>query len=62
MTKPHCKILGTDEDVFVLAARVKRALHDAGQEKEVQEFMREFRNCHSYDKALQLMMKYVEVE
>lgn len=59
--KPRCKLLGTDGNVFALASRVISTLKKAGQEEKAQEFWQELKTCRGYDKALQLVMKYVEV-
>ena len=60
--KPRCKLVGTDGNVFALAGRVGRALRRAGMSDKAKEFSNKLLQCESYDEALQLMMKYVEVE
>ena len=59
--KPKVKLTGTDGNVFSLAAKVARALKDAGQETKSKAFMDEIFKSSSYDAALQVMMRYVEV-
>ena len=59
--KPKCKLIGTDGNVFALAGRVGSALKKAGMHDQAKEFYERLSKCESYDKALQLMMKYVEV-
>ena len=59
--KPKCKLVGTDGNVFALAGRVSQALRKAGQGDKVKEFSERLSQCESYDKALQLMMDYVDV-
>jgi hypothetical protein len=59
--KPRCKLVGTDGNVFALAGRVTSALNKAGQADQAKEFSERLWECKSYDEALQLMMKYVDV-
>ena len=59
--KPRCRLVGTDGNVFALAGRVTRALKEAGQGDKAKEFTTKLFQCGSYDEALQLMMKYVDV-
>ena len=59
--KPCCKLTDTDGNVFVLAARVIRALKNAGQTAEAETVATRLRTCQSYDQRLQLFMEYVEV-
>jgi len=59
--KPKCKLTGTDGNVFALAGVVSRCLRKAGQPEKAEEFSKLLFSCESYDKALQLMMEYVEV-
>ena len=61
MTKPKCKLVGTDGNVFALAGKVSEVLKQAGQADEAKDFQSKLFKCHSYDEALQLMMEYVEV-
>jgi hypothetical protein len=60
-TKPVCKLLGTDGNVFALGGRVSRTLKDAGLREQATEFTTRMFDCGSYDEALQLMMQYVDV-
>ena len=62
ITKPRCKLSGTDGNVFALAGQVQRALKGAGQHELASQFMSRLKSCGSYDEALQLMMEYAEVE
>ncbi len=61
-SKPKVKLSGTDGNVFALAGRVSQALRRAGLDDEAAKFWVELKVCDSYDSALQLMMKYCEVE
>ena len=61
MSKPKCKLVGTDGNVFSLAGRVGAVLKKTGHLLEAEEFYKRLPQCKSYDEALQLMMEYVEV-
>jgi hypothetical protein len=60
--KPKCKLLGANGNIFNLMAIAGKALQRAGLEKEKKEMIDSILNCASYDKALQTIMDYVEVE
>ena len=62
MDKPICKLTGTDGNVFVLASKVSKILKNAGLIDQAKEFSNKLYECDSYDEALQLMMKYVDVQ
>jgi len=61
-TKPKCKLLGENGNVFNIIGRVKKALKEAGMVIEAKQFTEKAFACDSYDKVLQLTMKYVEIE
>ena len=56
------QLTGTDGNVFMLAAAVVVALKRAGHYAEAKAMFEELHHCQSYDEALQLFMRYVEVE
>lgn len=60
--KPKCKLVGTDGNVFALAGLVSRTLKRAGQREKAKEFTEKLFQCKSYDEALVLMDKYVEIQ
>lgn len=60
--KPVCQLSGADGNVFVLAGLVSRTLKKAGLRDQVEPFQKELFASGSYDQALQVMMRYVEVE
>ena len=60
--KPKCKLVGTDGNVFALAGRVSSVLKKAGQREKAREFTNKLPECKSYDEALLLMSKYVEIQ
>lgn len=62
MSKPTCKLVGTNGNVFALAAQVTKSLKKADLFEQVKEFNQKLWKCGSYDEALALMCEYVEVE
>ena len=62
MTKPRCKLVGTNGNVFALVGKVTLALKKADQHDKVREFRSRLIKCGSYDNALALMQEYVDVE
>ena len=61
VAKPKCKLTGTDGNVFALAGLVSKTLKRAGMYEQAKEFQAKLFQTGSYDEALQLMMKYVDV-
>jgi hypothetical protein len=61
-SKPACKLVGTDGNVFAIIAAVRLALWDAGQDGRADEFSARAFNANSYDEVLGLATEYVEVE
>ena len=61
MTKPRCKLIGEDGNVFALAGKISHALKQIGQLEQAKEFQTKLFKCHSYDEALALMGEYVEI-
>jgi hypothetical protein len=59
--KPVCKMIGTDGNIFFLAARVNKTLKKAGLDDESREFSSKLWKCQSYDNAIDLMSDYVEI-
>ncbi len=59
--KPKCKLIGTDGSVFALLGKASRALKDAGLKEQATKMANEVMAAGSYDEALQIMMRYVEV-
>lgn len=60
--KPVAKLSGMDGNVFGLIGVCQRALNAAGQKDEATKMAQECFKCGSYDEALQVMMRYVDVE
>jgi len=59
-TKPKCKLVGKDGNVFNLIGLASRALKDAGMRDQAKEMTEKCFAAHSYDEALQIIMTYVE--
>lgn len=57
MSKPTCKLLGTDGNVFAIIANVSKCL----DKEQAHEFENKAIACDSYDEVLRLVMEYVEV-
>jgi hypothetical protein len=62
MTKPKCKLIGEDGNIFNLMGIASRTLKRAGLEEEAKEMVGRIFKSESYDRALQIIMDYVEVE
>jgi hypothetical protein len=62
MSKPVCKLLGEEGNVFAIIGRVSATLKRAGLEEQANEFRDKAFNAGSYDEVIQLAMKYTEVE
>ena len=60
--KPVAKLTGIDGNIFNLIGVASRAMKGAGIKEEAKQMQNEILKCGSYDEALQLIMKYVEVE
>ncbi len=57
------KLIGTDGNIFSILAKVRRAMRSAGIEQaRIERFTAEVQSSSSYDEALQVVLKYVEVE
>ena len=59
--KPECELIRTDGNIFAIMGKVRRVLIDAGMRIEAKEYVNKVMACESYDEALVITMKYVEV-
>lgn len=59
--KPKVKLSGQNGNVFNLMGLCSRALKIAGQPENATKMIEECKNSGSYDDALQVMMKYCDV-
>jgi len=60
--KPRVKLIGEDDNIFNLVSIASKALERNHQHDNVSKMQREVLNSNSYDEALQVLMKYCEVE
>jgi hypothetical protein len=60
--KPKCKLIGTDGNVFSLAAKVEQCLKKNGMGDKAIKMKERVFKATSYDQALLIFMEYVEVE
>lgn len=59
--KPAANLIGQDGNIFNLVGIASRALKAEGMEEESKRMSAEVFKSRSYDEALQIIMKYVEV-
>ncbi|APQ42344.1 hypothetical protein PBI_RICH_85 [Mycobacterium phage Rich] len=58
----HVKLTGDDGNVFLIIGRVQRALLFGGATRDqAREFVNEITDADSYDAALRVVMRWVEV-
>lgn len=62
VTKPKCKLIGQDGNIFNLIGIASRSLHHAGLADKAKEMSEKVTHCGSYTEALSIIMDYVEVE
>jgi len=62
MNKPKLKLVGEDGNVFFIIGRAIKTARRAGWSKEEIDKMRIEATSGDYDKVLQTMVKYFEVE
>ena len=62
VTKPKCKLIGQDGNIFNLIGIASRSLRLAGLEDKTKEMSEKVLHCGSYTEALSIIMEYVEVE
>jgi hypothetical protein len=62
LTKPTVKLIGQDGNAFAILGRVKKALMQAGADKEyVDKYLKEATSV-DYDHLLVVSMEYVDVD
>lgn len=61
MKKPKCKLSGQDGNIFNLVGVAKRALEKANMNEQAKEMTDRIFKSKSYNEALCIIMKYVEV-
>jgi hypothetical protein len=58
--KPPAAIIGANGNIYNLLAIARKALKSVGQREEADVMMTRVTQSGSYDKALQIIMEYVE--
>jgi hypothetical protein len=61
-SKPRAKLIGANSNIFNLLGIANAALRANGQADKIKELNKRVTTSHSYDEALCIIMKYVEVE
>ena len=63
VTKPKCKLIGQDGNIFNLMGIASKALKYSGMKTEADEMIKRITTeAKSYDEALGMIMEYVDVE
>lgn len=60
--KPTCKLLGEDGNIFTLLGLASKTLKNNGMKEEAAEMTKRVMESGSYDEALMIISKYVEIE
>ena len=61
MTKPVCKLIGKDGNIFNLMGIASKTLKEAGMNEEAKEMVERINNSNSYIEALAIISEYVEI-
>lgn len=61
-SKPTCKLVGMDGNVFAIVGTVAACLKRAGLRDQAREFSQKALRAKSYNEVLTLCMEYVDVE
>ena len=62
VTKPRCKLIGEDGNIFNLVGVAARSLRRAGLADKATEMSQKVMQSQSYTEALSIIMEYVEAE
>lgn len=60
-TKPRCKLIGKDGNIFNLVGIASRTLRENGLRDQASEMQNRVFKSGSYEEALSIIMDYVEV-
>lgn len=60
--KPTCKVIGRDGNIFAIMGAASKALSRAGKRDESKKMCDEVTASKSYDEALTIIQKYVDLE
>ncbi|MBC8587482.1 hypothetical protein CLLI_15370 [Clostridium liquoris] len=61
MTKPRCKLIGEDGNIFNLMGIASRTLKKAGMKDKADEMVKRIMESGSYIEALAVISEYVEI-
>lgn len=61
MSKPQCKLIGEDGNIFNLLGIASKTLKKVGQDEESSEMCKRVFVCDSYHKALTIIGEYVDI-
>ncbi|MGL5191435.1 MAG: hypothetical protein ACRC7S_17475 [Cetobacterium sp.] len=61
MSKPICKLIGEDGNIFNLLSIVRRTLINNGLEPQAEEVVKRVMSSDSYPQALNILSEYVEI-
>lgn len=61
MSKPICKLIGEDGNIFNLVSIVRRTLLNNGLEQQAEEVVKRVMSSNSYSQALNILSEYVEI-
>ena len=59
--KPKCKLINQDGNIFNLLAIARMTLRRIGLADQGAEMSKKVFSCHSYDEALNIIGKYVDI-
>ena len=59
--KPVANLIGVNRNIFELLAIAHRVLQTNGQIEEAEDMVLEVKESHSYNEALEVIGRYVEV-
>ena len=62
MSKPICKLIGEDGNIFNLVGKASSALKKEGLKEQANEMAERVFNSGSYGEALRIIGEYVEIE
>ena len=62
MTKPVCKLIGEDGNIFNLVGIASRVLRRNGMGDKANEMQNRVFSSNSYEEALSIIAEYVEIE
>ena len=62
LTNIHCRLIGTDGNIFALTSKVRESLRRGGHPELVKPLTDEVMNSKSYEEALAVLCRYVIAE